>query len=68
MFKPFILATALLLVASPALAGPAGDALKTALYAGTLTDGLATLQPMAEGGDTEAAAMPHFEEQEGAGA
>jgi len=55
MFKPFIVATTLLLAASPALAGPAGDTLKQALYSGTLTDGLNKLQPMAASGDTEAA-------------
>ena len=53
MLKRLILAA--LLCAAPALAGPAGDTLKDALYAGTLADGLAKLQPMAAGGDTEAA-------------
>jgi hypothetical protein len=47
-------ATAVLFLASPAFAGPAGDTLKTALYAGTLADGLAKLEPLAAGGDTEA--------------
>ena len=55
MFRPFIVASTLLLVASPALAGPAGDTLKQALYSGTLAEGLATLQPMAASGDSEAA-------------
>ena len=55
MFRPFIVASTLLLAASPALAGPAGDTLKQALYSGTLAEGLATLQPMAASGDTEAA-------------
>jgi hypothetical protein len=55
MFKPLFVATSLLLAATPALAGPAGDTLKTALYAGALDDGLQKLQPMAASGDTEAA-------------
>jgi hypothetical protein len=55
MFKPFIVATSLLLAASPALAGSAGDTLKDALYSGTLDAGLQKLAPMAAGGDTEAA-------------
>ena len=56
MFKPFVLAAgAVLLCAAPALAGPAGDTLKDALYNGTLADGLGKLQPMAAAGDTEAA-------------
>ena len=56
MFKSFILAAgAALLIGTPALAGPAGDTLKAALYAGAFDDGLAKLQPLAAGGDTEAA-------------
>jgi len=55
MLKPLVVVAAVMLAGSPALAGPAGDALKTSLYAGTLGDGLAKLAPMAAGGDTEAA-------------
>src|SRR5689334_5314883 len=55
MFKPLFVATSIVLAATPAFAGPAGDTLKTALYAGTLNDGLQKLLPMAAGGDTEAA-------------
>ena len=56
MFKPFIFAaSAALILTSPALAGPAGDTLKAALYAGTFDDGLSKLAPMAASGDTEAA-------------
>jgi hypothetical protein len=40
---------------TPAIAGPAGDTLKAALYSGALAEGLATLEPMAAGGDSEAA-------------
>ncbi|MEO6014938.1 MAG: hypothetical protein ABIQ30_15310 [Devosia sp.] len=53
--KPSVWAFALLSMTSTAFAGPAGDTLKDALYAGALTDGLAKLEPMAAGGDTEAA-------------
>lgn len=56
MFRPFILAAGTaLLCASPAFAGPAGDIARDALYAGALTDGLSKLEPLATGGDTEAA-------------
>lgn len=55
MLKPWLVAVAALAVSSPVLAGPAGDTLKTALYAGTLSDGLVKLAPMAASGDTEAA-------------
>src|SRR3954470_18028472 len=56
MLKSFIFAaSAALLVASPALAGPAGDTLKTALYAGDLAGGLSQLESMAASGDAEAA-------------
>jgi len=55
MFKPFIVATSILLAASPALAGQAGDILKDALYTGALDAGLRKLAPVAVGGDTEAA-------------
>lgn len=56
MLKSFIFAaSAAVLVATPALAGPAGDTLKSALYAGTLDDGLSKLTPLAASGDTEAA-------------
>lgn len=54
MLKPLVVAVAALVVSSPVLAGPAGDTLKTALYAGTLGDGLDKLAPMAASGDTEA--------------
>jgi hypothetical protein len=39
---------------SPAVAGPAGDILKHALYDGAMAEGLAQLEPMSAGGDTEA--------------
>ena len=56
MLKSFIYAAGIaLLAATPALAGTAGDTLKTALYAGNFVDGLTRLQPMAASGDTEAA-------------
>lgn len=55
MLKLSPVAVAALIVSSPVLAGPTGDTLKTALYAGTLSDGLSKLEPMAAGGDTEAA-------------
>lgn len=55
MIKPLFVATSILLAASPAFAGPAGDTLKTSLYVGTLDDGLQKLEPMAASGDTEAA-------------
>lgn len=42
------------LMASPGLAGPAGDALKDALYSGQLDEGIATLQPRAAADDPEA--------------
>ena len=42
-------------LATPALAGAAGETLKGALYAGTLAGGLAALEPMAAAGDPEAA-------------
>lgn len=41
-------------LASPAVAGPAGDALKDALYAGQLAEGVAELQPLAAADDPEA--------------
>src|SRR3569623_218871 len=55
MFKPLFVATSILLAATPAFAGPAGDALKEALYSGVPDSGLQKLQPMAAAGDTEAA-------------
>ncbi len=56
MLKSFIFAAgAALLAVSPALAGPAGDTLTKALYAGTLDEGLAELTPLAANGDNEAA-------------
>lgn len=55
MVRLSVVAFATLIVSSPVLAGPAGDTLRTALYAGTLSDGLSKLEPMAAGGDTEAA-------------
>ena len=55
MLKSFAAAAAIAVLSSaPALAGPAGETLKTALYAGTLAEGLATLEPLAAAGDTEA--------------
>lgn len=55
MLKSLIAAAgAALLLATPALAGPAAETLKNALYAGTLAEGLATLEPLAAG-DPEAA-------------
>jgi hypothetical protein len=51
----FAAAVALSLSASPALSGPAGDTLKDALYSGALVDGLGKLEPLAAGGDSEAA-------------
>lgn len=48
-----ILAVAAL--SSAAVGGPAGDILSQTLYSGTLADGLSKLEPMAAGGDTEAA-------------
>lgn len=55
MVRLSVVAFAALIVSSPVLAGPAGDTLRTALYAGTLSDGLSKLEPMAASGDTEAA-------------
>ena len=55
MFRLSFVAIAALVISSPVLAGPAGDTLRTALYAGTLGDGLGKLEPMAASGDTEAA-------------
>jgi len=55
MLKPLLVAVAALIVSSPVLAGPAGDTLRTTLYAGTLGEGLGKLAPMAAGGDSEAA-------------
>lgn len=39
---------------SPAVAGPAGDVLKHALYDGAMAEGLVQLEPMSAAGDTEA--------------
>lgn len=42
------------LMASPGLAGPAGDALKEALYSGDFDKGIASLEPLAAADDQEA--------------
>jgi hypothetical protein len=56
MIRSFVVAAgAVLLCAAPALAGPAGDTLKDALYSGSLAEGRSKLEPLAAGGDTEAA-------------
>jgi hypothetical protein len=44
-----------LLIAVPAQAGPAGDALRDALYAGKWDDAVTALQPLAAADDSEAA-------------
>ena len=55
MLKSLALAASLALLACPsAMAGPAGDTLRDALYAGNLAEGLATLEPLAAD-DPEAA-------------
>jgi hypothetical protein len=55
MLKHLVIAGALALAMGPAVAGPAGDTLRDALYAGRLAEGLATLEPLAAAGDSEAA-------------
>jgi hypothetical protein len=55
MRRLLIVSTVLAALATPVHAGPAGDTLRDALYAGSLAEGLATLAPLAAAGDTEAA-------------
>lgn len=55
MRRLLIVSIVLAALAAPAQAGPAGDTLREALYAGSLAEGLAALAPLAAAGDTEAA-------------
>lgn len=55
MFKRAVAVAAMVCaLGAPALAGPAGDIARTALYAGTLDEGRTALAPLAEAGDAEA--------------
>ena len=61
MLRLSVVAFAALIVSSPVLAGPAGDTLRTALYAGTLSDGLSKLEPMAAIGTDGRVPAPNLE-------
>jgi hypothetical protein len=56
MRLPLLAALFMLLLSTFASAGPAADLLTKHLEAGTLSDGIATLEPMIKGGDKEALA------------
>jgi hypothetical protein len=54
MRSSLVAGTVLALMSVPAVAGPAGDIAREALYSGALADGIAKLQPLAAADDQEA--------------